>query len=239
MRKSNFLSRAVAAAGLATGIYSASAVAHEHPLIWSIDAERLEYRFGGDEDVLAWEFDFNAGSDELKFVWRSEGEFGLEAEAFETLENQALLQFPVLPFFDAFAGVRVDTPNGPDRFHGVVGVTGLAPQWFEVDASLFVSDHPFFRFDAEYEALITNRIVLTPAVEVDVPFADDAATGIGAWGPKLEVGARLSYDLVDRLLSPYVGVHYERVFGKTADMHRADGEDVDALYLVLGARMLF
>lgn len=209
------------------------------PLLWGIQAEQLEYRAGDGSDILAWDFDAFAGTDELKFVWRSEAEFALADDAFETLENQARLQMPVTDFFDAVAGVRVDTPDGPDRVHGVLGLHGLAPQWFEIDADLFLSDDPAFRFEAEYEALITNRIILTPVVELDLPFTDDRAIGVGAWGPKLEVGARLSYDLVDRALSPYLGVHYERVFGETADLARDEGEDVDSLFFVVGARIMF
>lgn len=82
-------------------------------------------------------------------------------------------------------------------------------------------------------------MILTPSVEVTLPLADDVGAGWGAWGPKLEVGARLSYDLVDRLFSPYVGVHYEAVFGETADIRRDEGEDRDALFFVAGARILF
>lgn len=209
------------------------------PLLWGIQAEQLEYRAGDGSDILAWDFDVFAGTDELKFVWRSEAEFALEDDAFETLENQARLQRPITDFFDAVAGVRFDTPDGPDRVHGVLGLHGLAPQWFEIDADLFLSDDPSFRFEAEYEALITNRIILTPVVELDLPFTDDQAIGVGAWGPKLEVGARLSYDLIDRALSPYIGVHYERVFGETADLARDEGEDVDGLFFVVGARVMF
>lgn len=209
------------------------------PLIWGVQVEQLEYRTGDDADVFAWNFDATVGTDELKFVWRSEAEYALAEDAFETLENQARLQMPVTDFFDAVAGVRVDTPQGPDRVHGLLGLHGLAPQWFEVDADLFISDHPFLRLEGEYEALITNRIILTPSVEFELPFTDDTPIGVGAWGPKLEVGARLSYDLVDRLVSPYIGVHYERVFGETADLRRADGEDAGSVFVVAGARIMF
>lgn len=228
----------IALAGGLTASLAAAPVLAE-PLIWGFQAEQLEYRLGEDEDLLAWDFDAVAGTDELKFVWRSEAEYGLDDDAFETLENQARLQTPVSDFFDAVVGVRVDTPEGPDRVFGVLGLQGLAPQWIEVDASLFASDDPAFRFEAEYEALITNRLTLIPSVEVDLPFTDDRAVGLGAWGPTLELGTRLSYDLVDRLVSPYIGVHYERAFGDTADIARARGEDRDEVFFVVGSRILF
>ncbi|MBT5513474.1 MAG: copper resistance protein B [Rhodospirillaceae bacterium] len=208
-------------------------------LIWGIQAEQLEYRIGNDTDVMAWDVDALVGTDELKLVFRSEGEFETNGDTLEAMENQLRLQAPISTFFDAVGGVRVDTPEGPDRVYGVVGVHGLAPQWFEIDADLFVSDRPSFRFEAEYEALITNRLILTPSIEFNLPFTDDLAIEQGAWGPKLEVGARLSYDLVDRAISPYIGIHYERVFGETEDIATSEGKDADALFLTIGTKLFF
>lgn len=230
---------ATAVAAIATVVSTAPASAAEEPLIWSVQAEQLEYRFGDETDVMAWDADATAGTDELKLLLRSEGEYEREGRVMESLEHQLRLQKPVSDFFDAVAGVRVDTPEGPDRVHGVLGLHGLAPQWFEVDADLFVSDHPSLRLDVEYELLLTNHLILTPSIDIDLPFTDDREIGLGAWGPKMEVGARLSYDLVDRAVAPYVGIHYERVFGETRDIARADGEDGDALFFVAGTRLLF
>ena len=149
------------------------------------------------------------------------------------------LQTPISDFFDAVVGVRFDTPAGPDRTYGVVGIHGLSKQWFEVDADLYISDKPMARLEVEYEGLITNRVILTPSVEVSLPLADDPAIDVGAFGPKVELGARLSYDLVDRSIAPYVGVPYERVFGETEDIKTAEGVDNDSLFLVTGLRLMF
>ncbi len=220
-------------------VLSAPPVSAE-PLIWGVQIEQLEYRFGeSGEDVLAWDGDAIIGTDELKFVLRSEGEFETEGDVMEALETQARLRKPISTFFDGVVGVRVDTPEGPDRVHGVVGVKGLAPQWFEIDADLYLSDHPSFRFEAEYEALITNRLIFIPSVEIDLPFTDDREIEIGAWGPKVEIGARLSYDVLDRSIAPYLGVHYERVFGETRDIAIADGKDDDAIFFVAGLRLMY
>lgn len=227
-------------AGLFPATLLASQTAVAEPLIWGVQVEQLEHRFEGTgDDVFAWDFDALVGSDELKFVWRSEGEYEVEESKFETLENQFRLQMPIDPFYDAVVGVRLDNPKDVDRVSGVVGIHGLAEQWFEVDADLFLSKDPSARFEVEYEGLITNYITLTPSVEVDVPFTDDEEFENGAWGPTVEVGARLGYDLVDRVLSPYIGVHYERSFGETADIAEADGRDTDALYVVTGVKVLF
>ena len=60
------------AGALATTVLPAFAAKAE-TLIWGVGIEQLEYRVGeSGEDVLAWDFDALIGSDELKFVWRSE-----------------------------------------------------------------------------------------------------------------------------------------------------------------------
>ena len=226
-------------AAAAVLLLPASQALAEEPLLWGFRAEQFEYRVNPNDNLLAWDFDAFVGKDELRFVWRSEAEYVINDGAFERLENQFRLQTPISDFFDAVAGVRVDTPDGPNRVFGVLGVHGLAPQWFEVDVDLFVSEDPVFRFEGEYELLITNRITLIPNVEFDLPFTDDPELGISALGPRLETGARISYDLVDRLISPYIGVNYERVFAGTADMARLEGEDVDGVFFVVGTRILF
>ncbi len=222
----------------AAALLTMSAPLRAEPLIWGVRVEQLEYRFGDEDDIFAWDFDAIVGTDERQFLWRSEAEFDIDGNAFETLENQARVQTPISDFFDAVIGVRIDTPSGPNRAYGVLGIHGLAPQWFEIDADLFVSDKPFFGLEVEYEALITNRITLIPRLDLDLPFTDDRAIGTGAWGPRLELGARLGYDLLDRRLSPYVGVHYERVFGESADIARNDGEGRDAVFVVTGFRLI-
>lgn len=228
----------LAAVGVAAALLSAPALAQM--TVWAFEAEQFEYRLGeGGTDVLAWDTDAYVGTDELKLRWISEGAYVLDEDAFEELQNQLRLQTPVSDFWDVVAGVRVDTPEGPDRAYAVLGLHGLAPQWIEVDADLYVSGNPFLEIDAEYEALITNRLILTPSIEVELPLTDDEEIGNGAFGPIIEVGARLSYDVVDRLFSPYVGVHYERAFGESADLVRGEGEEAGNLYFVAGARILF
>ena len=211
----------------------------EASVYYGFQAEQAEIRVKDGSEVLAFEGNAFIGTDELKLFWRNETEYELRENAFERLENQARLQIPVSTFFDAVAGIRVDTPDGPDRVDGVIGLHGLAPQWFELDVDLFVSDDPVFRVEAEYEGLITNRITLTPSLRMDLPLTDDRRHDYGAFAPDFEIGARLSYDLVDRAISPYIGVHYEFALGDTADRIRAAGGNRDDLYFVAGTKIMF
>jgi copper resistance protein B len=225
--------------GAALALAPAAAPAQEI-LLWGIQVEQFEYRFGGGEEAIAWDADAFVGSDELKLVFRTEGEYATGPGAFEAFESQVRLQRPVSEFFDAVVGVRLDMPEGgPGRVHGVVGLKGLAPQWFEVDADFYLSEYPSFRFEAEYEALITNRITLVPSVEIDLPLRDDPGLGLGGFGPKVEIGLRLGYDLVDRAVTPYVGIQYERVFGETAAIARRNGEARDSFSALVGLRIVY
>lgn len=217
-------------------VYAADPVSS---IFYGFQAEQAEIRVNDGTEILAWDFDAIIGTDEVKFVWRSEGEYDLREDEFETLENQFRVSVPISPFFDAIAGVRLDTPEGNDRIDGVIGIHGLAQQWVEVDADLFISDDPSIRLEAEYEGLITQRITLTPSIEVEIPLTDDVGRGFGNFAPIIEVGARLSYDLIDRAISPYIGVHYELALGESGRLAQAAGGKRDDLFFVAGARVIF
>ena len=211
-------------------------------LIYGLQLEELEFRRGDEgEELFAWNGDAFVGTDEVKLRWLGEGEYDNTTSKFEGLENRLVLQWPISPFFDIKAGFRVDTPNGPDRSYSVLGLTGLAPQWFEIDADFFVSEKgdTSARLDAEYELLITNRLILTPSAEINVAFSGDHEIGVGSGISDIEAGMRLSYDLIDRRLSPYFGVVYERKFGQTEDLAKAEGEDFEGWRAVVGTKFMF
>lgn len=212
------------------------------PLYYGMQVEEFEVRQGDEKEKLfTWNADAFVGNDDIKLRWQGEGEYDRKAHIFEGMENTFVAQVPVSTFFDAKAGVRFDTPKGPDRWYGVVGVSGLAPQWIEVDADLFLSEKGDVsaRLDVEYELLITNRLILTPSADLNASFSDDTEIKTKSGLTSAELGLRLSYDLVDRLVSPYVGVAYERKFGNTADLIAADGEDTEGWFTTMGLKMVF
>ena len=235
---------AAALAGAAMAIILAgTGVAQEtNAVFYGVQMEEMEYRYGDqDEKLFVWDGDLIIGTDELKIRWLSKAEYDTDADEFDSLENQLVAQVPISDFFDLKGGVRLDTPAGPDRWYGVLGISGLAPQWFEVDADFFLSEtgDTSARLDIEYELLLTNRWILTPSVELDVAFSDDPEIGVGSGFSSAELGLRLSYDLVDRAVSPYLGIVYEQTFGDTADFARAEGEDTKTWYGVLGVKLRF
>lgn len=207
---------------------------------WGIQFEEFEYRYSDDEEELGvWNGDFFYGTDDLKVRWLTKGEYAIEEQAYEGLENQFVGQIPISTFFDAKAGVRFDTPEGPDRTYAVLGVAGLAPQWFEVDANFYVSDEgdTSAELDAEYELLFTNYWILAATLDATVAFSEDREIGVGKGLVSTETGLRLSYDLIDRSFSPYLGVVHERKYGDSADFAEAEGGSTEEWFAVLGARL--
>ena len=238
------LMKSLAGAAAVAAALSASPVSAQETnfVYYGFQLEEFEHRIGDEsEELLVWNGDSFVGTDELKLRWLGEGEYDTDARKFENMENRLVLQAPVSDFFDVKAGVRADTPKGKSRLYGVLGLTGLLKQWIEVDADLFVSDKgdASVRLDAEYELLLTNRITLTPSADLDVAFSDDRKMGVGSGFSAAEVGLRLSYDILDRALSPYIGVVWERKFGQTADFAREEGEDVEAWFFAVGVKVLF
>jgi copper resistance protein B len=215
--------------------------ARKQPLTtWGVQFEEFEYRYSDDDEELGvWDADAFYGTDELKLRWISKGEYSLEERAYESLENQLVGQIPISKFFDAKAGVRFDTPEGSDRTYAVLGVAGLAPQWFEIDANLYVSKDgdTSAELDAEYELLLTNYWILSATLDATVAFSEDREIGIGKGLVSTETGLRLRYDLIDRAFSPYVGVVHERKYGDSADFAEADGGSTADWFAVIGARI--
>ena len=201
--------------------------------------DRLEYRAIEGEDGYAWDAEAWYGGDYNRLWLKTEGE-GEFGEGAESAEVQALYSRAINPWFNLQTGVRYDFRPKPDRAHLVVGVQGLAPYWFEVDAAAFLSDEGELtaRFDAEYDQRITNQLILQPRVELDLAAQDAPELGVGAGLSKVEAGLRLRYE-IRREFAPYVGVQYERSVGETADFARAEGEDADGWAVLVGLRSWF
>ncbi|OUR80749.1 copper resistance protein CopB [Alphaproteobacteria bacterium 46_93_T64] len=237
-----FIRKNACSALIAVCVFSLPISANAEELIYGFQAEEFEYRAGENgEDLLVWEVDALVGSDELKLRLESSAEFDLDAKNFEDLSNQITLQTPISDFWDVKGGIRADTPEGSNRWYGVVGITGLAPQWIEVDADLYFNNKGDLSvsFDAEYELLITNYLILTPSAQIEAAFSSDEEVGVGSGINSAEIGLRLSYDILDRAISPYVGVVYERKFGQTANFARDEGEETSSWQAVIGTKLLF
>jgi copper resistance protein B len=160
--------------------------------------------------------------------------------ALEDADVQALYGRLIAPFWDLQGGVRYfrPRPNAPSRGAAVLGIQGLAPYWFEVQAAAFISHKGEVsgRVEVEYDLRLTQRLIAQPRVETNIAVQSVRELGIGRAFTDGEFGLRLRYE-IRREFAPYVGVVWTGKFGQTADFARAYGEPVRNLGLVLGVRM--
>jgi copper resistance protein B len=186
----------------------------------------------------AWEGSAWIGGDTQRLWLRSEGEREHGHTAAADLE--VLYGRGISAWWDLLAGVRHDFAPGPSQDWLAFGVQGMAPYKFEVSATAYLGEHGHSAFvaEAEYELLLTNRLVLQPLLEVELRGQDDAVRGTGSGLSSAEAGLRLRYE-VTRRFAPYVGLVHERSFGGTADHRRASGEATRDTRWVAGVRWWF
>jgi copper resistance protein B len=86
-------------------------------------------------------------------------------------------------------------------------VQGLAPYWFTIEATAYAGDQgrTAARFRAEYELLLTQRLILQPELELNLYGKDDRARDISSGLSDAEVALRLRYE-IRREFAPYIGV---------------------------------
>ena len=190
-------------------------------------------------DGYRWDGEGWFGGDVDRLLVKSEGE-GTFGRAVETAEVQALYARAVDPYWNLAAGVRQDLGGGARRTYATIGVEGLAPYWFDVEAMLFLSDKGdvLGRVEAWYDQRLTQRAILQPRVELNLAAQDVPASGVGAGLSQGEAGLRLRYEIA-RELAPYVGVTWERRFGDSARFARAAGERTGGFAFALGVRAWF
>jgi copper resistance protein B len=188
---------------------------------WSHDGEP-----GQHWDVHGW-----LGGD-LQRVWlRSEGE---REDGVTTGANVELLYGrSVTPWWDVVAGVRHDFAPGTSQDWVAFGLQGMSPYKFEVQATAYLGQNgrSAARLEAEYDVLLTNRLILQPVIELEFHDRRDLRRDTGAGLSTLEAGLRLRYEFTRRF-APYIGVVHERT-------KNADGEEENENRLVGGLRLWF
>jgi copper resistance protein B len=199
--------------------------------------DQLEWRQIDKQDALFWDGQAWYGNDYNKAWFKSEGERvdGSSAARTELLWDRVFSRW-----WDVQAGVRHDFGEGPSRTWAAFGVQGLAPYWFEVEATAYVGEEgrTAARFSGEYELLITQRLILQPKIEFDLYGKGDPQNGIGPGLASTDIDLRLRYEF-RREFAPYVGVVWTRSYGETADLARAAGHEVNDLQVVAGLRLWF
>lgn len=207
-------------------------------------------RFGR---LLANELEFTSGNKERGQKWDIEGWYGgdynklwLKAEGsrrggrLESARTEALWDRAISTYWSTQLGVRHDNGGGPSRNWLAFGVQGLAPYWFETEATGYVGRNgsAAARVEVRYDLLFTQKLILQPRLEANFYSKNDPERRIGSGLSDIEFGLRLRYEIT-RQVAPYIGISWERKNGNTANYARQAGESTRSTRVVAGVRLWF
>jgi len=210
---------------------------HDNTVLTKVMVDRLERRDASPEDFTYWEAQAWAGGDINKLWLKTEGA-RLNGKT-EDAELEAYYSRAVAAFWDFQVGARHDfsIEDTPARNWLGIGFKGLAPYRFEVDATLYAGTkgRSAARLKAEYDLLLTQRLVLMPEAEFNLYGKADPERGLGSGLTDSAVTLRVRYEFA-REFAPYVGVTWENKYGGTADQARAAGAPTHDTQYVVGVR---
>ena len=210
----------------------------EHPF-GSVLIDRLEWAHGNGSNAAAYEAQAWFGGTYNRLVIKAEGE-AAQGRVHDA-RTELLWGHAVGSYWDTQLGFRNDVGHGrPARNWLAMGIQGLAPYWFELDATAYVGTEgrTALRLAAEYELLLTQRWILQPRIEANLYGKNDPETGVGSGLSSGTVGIRLRYE-ISRQFAPYLGVERYQSFGNTADMVRTAGGRSGETRFVAGVRAWF
>lgn len=184
-------------------------------------------------DAQAW-----FGRDYDRLVIKAGGD--ISGGKIEKARTEVLWGHAIAKFWDVQTGLRYDSGIGPNRTWAAIGVQGLAPYWFEVDATAYVGQggRAAFRLSGQYELLLTQKLILQPRAEFNLYSKSDVARDLGSGLSSVNYGVRLRYEF-SRKFAPYIGVERANLFGQTADLARAAGQATGQTRWVAGVRLWF
>lgn len=199
--------------------------------------DRLETRKGDSEDFQELAGHVWLGNSYQRVMLRTELEW--RDQTIEESKTELLYTRALSPFWNLEVGGRIDHGDKAHREWFAFGVAGLAPYWFELSATAYVSPegHSAVTLEGEYDLYLGQRLILQPRMELDFYGDSDLEAGHGKGLSKSLMGFRLRYDY-DRQFSPYVG--YERVHrhGETAGVFEPFGQHREN-QLIAGFRLWF
>jgi copper resistance protein B len=200
--------------------------------------DELDFRDAENEDFFAWDAQAWYGGDYNKLWLKTEGD--LVGGSAEEVRTEALWDRVIGRWWSLQTGIRHDFGEGPSRTWAAFGLQGLAPYFFEIEATAYVGEggRTAARFSAEYDLLLTQRLILQPEAEITLYGKSDPERAIGSGLSDLQLALRLRYE-IRREFAPYLGIVWIRRFGESADFAHDAGEDPNDLQVLAGLRAWF
>lgn len=224
--------------GFDFGVIARPVLADEHNFA-SLIVNRFENVKTNKNSSITYDLQAWYGRDYDRAVLKAEGDY--DNGRLQEASTELLWSHSVATYWDAQVGVRYDSSKEvDDQTWLAFGVQGLAPYWFELDATGYLGDSGrlAFTLEAEYELLLTQKLILQPRFEMDLFSKRDTKRGTGSGLSSASLGIRLRYEF-QREIAPYIGVEWANQYGGTRDFTRAGGGDPSETRFVAGIRFWF
>lgn len=213
------------------------AIVHSHKEEHNLAAvlvDRLEGLGTDTQSLLTYDWQAWYGKTYDRVVFRAEG--NIDKGQFTEARNELLWGHALTAYWDTQLGVRYDTGQGSDRGWFAIGVQGLAPFWLYIEATAYVGEQGriAFRFEGEYDLLITQRLILQPRIEANIYSQRDLSRGVSDGLSDFESGLRLRYE-IRREFAPYIGLEWST----SHDVNSIANTSTEAVRWVAGLHFWF
>ena len=225
------------------GLY---ALEHGHDQLHVVDSHRfgaviidqLESVNGDEGEATAYDLQAWLSQGLQRVTLKAEGD--IEHGKLEESRTELLWGKALSAYWDTQLGIRHDMGENPSQSWLAAGVQGLAPYWFEIDATGYLGSggQTALRLDVEYDLLLTQQLILQPAAEFNLYGKSNMENGVGSGLSDATLGMRLRYEF-SRQFAPYVGIERITRFGQTADFARLAGLRAQDTQWVAGVRFWF
>ena len=204
----------------------------------ALHLDRLEHVSAKRGNATAYDAQAWWGRDFDRLVIKAEGEHA--RGRFQEARSEVLWSHALAPYWDMQSGLRYDSGGQQNRTWLALGLQGLAPYWFDVEATLYLGNEgrSALRASAEYDLLLSRRLVLQPRVELNAYGKDDPAREVGRGVADTTWGLRLRYEFT-RQFAPYLGVERAARWGHSANLSEAEGNPRQETRWVAGLRFWF
>lgn len=199
----------------------------------------LEAEYGSNQKggLASWDLDGWIGTDDNKARLKSEGRH--QENKLEDTELWALYSRNISTFWDAQIGLRQDIEPKQETY-ATLGIEGIAPYWFDINAHLFISTDGIVstRLRAENDILVTQKLILQPYAEINVSAQDNQAKQESAGVTDTYFGLQTRYEYT-RKFAPYFDINYGRNFNKTDSSPQEETHKNDGFGFGFGLRFMY
>ena len=201
------------------------------------NAGRIDIDFGelNSQQQIGVDGQWRIGDDFNKFVLEFEGQ--RVANEWQEPQVQLLYSRYLSKFWDWRAGLRQGLESDGDSAL-MLGIEGLAPYWFEVEASLYLDSAGDLSFETElsYELQLTQKLVAEVFSNMTWYASDNIDELQGRGLASNDIGLGLRYEF-NRNVGVYVEAYKNQIHGDSAMLRQSAGLETREQGVRVGVRI--